>query len=600
MGSGGSKGKKKISVTFKSKHKSSKRRNVPTEEDQAKFRTMAQGALDDFIKGTKLFPADSFPSETIETVKQTFYAQKLVKTAEPPVERRGSIWGKTPSAEKIPLQTLQLVFDKCNLKDMGCTALAHCIKQGHPITHFYLRNDKCSVDGALSLGKSLRKNDELLKLDLSGCPLGDAGIKALLKYFPDNVELKELVLNATKAKDGGALLLASSLLQHEAFERVEIGNNFIGDVGNEALIRCLMVTTQMTKFTLDADKVSDSDLVESLTFTVDRNRLVYDIIDELLDKCTDWDTILKCRLDKQPSASKDKFSPKLNSSLAFQPAPCLGPNANMNGRKFSFGMADMCGRRVEMQDVMWSKVNFRGKDDEHIFGVFDGHGGTECARFVGHHFPLLLEKFLQDESISVEDALRKVFDTLNEWCVNYGIPHGSCAVVSYFKADKIYTACVGDSRSILARRSVLGGAISPGSVDRTTKSGTAKLIPECLSPVLKPLDPEESGRIKDLGGFVSKNGRVLGVLAVSRALGDVQFHPYVTHIPMITTVDLDDTVRAVCLACDGVWDVFTQQEVVDLVHTWTDPIVAAAMIRDASFIRGSQDNISVLVVKLGD
>ena len=46
----------------------------------------------------------------------------------------------------------------------------------------------------------------------------------------------------------------------------------------------------------------------------------------------------------------------------------------------------------------------------------------ECARFVGHHLPILLESYLnEDESGDVEDAMFKVFDTLNEWCVKYKI-----------------------------------------------------------------------------------------------------------------------------------------------------------------------------------
>ena len=85
-----------------------------------------------------------------------------------------------------------------------------------------------------------------------------------------------------------------------------------------------------------------------------------------------------------------------------------------------------------MQDVSVVKVNFRGKNDEHLFGIFDGHGGTECARFVGHHLPILLAKYLDaDESNEtadfIQDALFRVFNTLNEWCINYKIPHGSCA-----------------------------------------------------------------------------------------------------------------------------------------------------------------------------
>jgi hypothetical protein len=66
----------------------------------------------------------------------------------------------------------------------------------------------------------------------------------------------------------------------------------------------------------------------------------------------------------------------------------------------------------------------------------------------------------------------------------------------------------------------------------------------------KPGDPEEIKRIevclsapsqlklKELGGFVkiSKTPRVQGMLAVSRALGDKKFIPYVSSDPSVTQV----------------------------------------------------------------
>jgi serine/threonine protein phosphatase PrpC len=80
----------------------------------------------------------------------------------------------------------------------------------------------------------------------------------------------------------------------------------------------------------------------------------------------------------------------------------------------------------------------------------------------------------------------------------YDIPHGSCAVVCYFVGSKVFCAGLGDSRAVLCRGS----------------KGSAKAA--LMADVLKPSDECERQRIQKLGGLVTENGRVAGVLGVSR------------------------------------------------------------------------------------
>jgi protein phosphatase PTC1 len=72
-----------------------------------------------------------------------------------------------------------------------------------------------------------------------------------------------------------------------------------------------------------------------------------------------------------------------------------------------------------------------------------------------------------------------------------------------------------------------------------------------LSRDHKPEDADESKRITDLGGFVSAS-RVNGILAVSRALGDHVFKPFVAHKPFCRTTRLEEGDLFMILACDGV------------------------------------------------
>lgn len=161
-----------------------------------------------------------------------------------------------------------------------------------------------------------------------------------------------------------------------------------------------------------------------------------------------------------------------------------------------------------------------------LFGVLDGHGGVSAA-FLGRP---LLEKYFQyfldqetkkDQTIlNVKNAFRLAFrytqSQITEpnftWRaksrlkINVDYPNSDCsgatACLVYIDAinNRFYCANVGDSRAILCR-------------ERDTIA---------LSRDHKPTLPEEIKRIEKCGGYV-KYGRVIGKLAVSRAIGDPDF-----------------------------------------------------------------------------
>lgn len=90
----------------------------------------------------------------------------------------------------------------------------------------------------------------------------------------------------------------------------------------------------------------------------------------------------------------------------------------------------------------------------------------------------------------------------------------------------------------------------------------------------KPNNEKETQRIKDAGGWVAFN-RVNGSLALSRALGDFVYkqneekkpeEQIVTAYPDVETVDLTDDHEFIVLACDGIWDVMSNERVVEFVR----------------------------------
>lgn len=113
----------------------------------------------------------------------------------------------------------------------------------------------------------------------------------------------------------------------------------------------------------------------------------------------------------------------------------------------------------------------------------------------------------------------------------------------------------------------------------------------------KGTDIEERERILLLGGFVTEKGRVVGDLAVARSLGDIASAPFVTSKPYVNEIELTDEDEFLVIGCDGVYDVFTDQEVVNLVKKVPSDN-AATILRDYAYLNGSNDNISAIVVHL--
>jgi serine/threonine protein phosphatase PrpC len=112
----------------------------------------------------------------------------------------------------------------------------------------------------------------------------------------------------------------------------------------------------------------------------------------------------------------------------------------------------------------------------------------------------------------------------------------------------------------------------------------------------KPDDAEETARVTRAGGFVAR-GRVCAVLAVSRALGDRFLVPYLSSTADYFSVENWRRHSVLILACDGVWDVLSDTEVVAIAHSTRDASKAARRICTAAISHGSMDNVSVIVIR---
>ncbi|KAG1665821.1 Protein phosphatase 1G [Nymphon striatum] len=128
---------------------------------------------------------------------------------------------------------------------------------------------------------------------------------------------------------------------------------------------------------------------------------------------------------------------------------------------------------------------------------------------------------------------------------------GCTAVLALIKDSMLYVANVGDSRCIVCRK----GIAVEMSCDH------------------KPEDAIESARIKAAGGHVTAEGRVNGGLNLSRALGDHLYkqgdipakEQMISAQPDIQTLCLNSDDEFMVVACDGIWNSMSSQEVVNFV-----------------------------------
>ena len=114
-------------------------------------------------------------------------------------------------------------------------------------------------------------------------------------------------------------------------------------------------------------------------------------------------------------------------------------------------------------------------------------------------------------------------------------------------------------------------------------------------------DPEEVNRIEAAGGFILRK-RVMGVLAVARAFGDFTLKKFVTAEPYTTTTKIDGASEFLIIACDGVWDVLSDQDAVDIVRQCGSSEgkkkLAGGALVQAALKQGTTDNVTAMVVWL--
>ncbi|KAL7950681.1 phosphatase 2C-like domain-containing protein [Trichoderma barbatum] len=249
------------------------------------------------------------------------------------------------------------------------------------------------------------------------------------------------------------------------------------------------------------------------------------------------------------------------------------------------------------------------------WAIFDGHAGWQTADLLSKQLLSFVRHSLSQVNVTsrhervpeqvVQRAIMKGFvDLDNSIIMNaLDVPQskeslqdkirklvpaysGSCALLSMYDpaANTLHVACTGDSRAVLGKKSRDGKwEAIPLSSDQT---GNNK---EEIARLNKEHPGEEN---------IAKDGRVLGMM-VSRAFGDgrwkwplefqqdirrrfygpapltpkyeVRTPPYLTAEPVVTSTPIDPTHPSfLVMASDGMWNMLSNQQAVDLVGKWLD------------------------------
>ncbi|XP_040828296.1 integrin-linked kinase-associated serine/threonine phosphatase 2C [Ochotona curzoniae] len=281
-------------------------------------------------------------------------------------------------------------------------------------------------------------------------------------------------------------------------------------------------------------------------------------------------------------------------------------------------VAERKGEREEMQDahVILNDITEECQPPASLitrvsyFAVFDGHGGIRASKFAAQNLHQnLIRKFPRGEGISVEKTVKRcLLDTFKHTDEEFlrqassqkpAWKDGSTATCVLAVDNTLYIANLGDSRAILCRYN-----------EESQKHAALSLSKEH-----NPTQYEERMRIQKAGGNV-RDGRVLGVLEVSRSIGDGQYKRCgVTSVPDIRRCQLTPNDRFILLACDGLFKVFTPEEAVNFILSCLEddklqsregrPAVdvryeaACNRLASKAVQRGSADNVTVLLVRIG-
>ncbi|KAG8192145.1 hypothetical protein JTE90_027788 [Oedothorax gibbosus] len=314
------------------------------------------------------------------------------------------------------------------------------------------------------------------------------------------------------------------------------------------------------------------------------------VSEQLLDNCVNQEKLLNsyalyAQTLKKLSNECQSFSKEMEDEIDGSSAlPFLTSSFEIKNKRRT-----MEDRHVIIHDLN-SLLDLKDAPTDSYYAVFDGHSGVDAASYASAHLHVNMANhpdFLIDPSAAIAQSYKITDENFLKLSEKENLKSGCTAVCALIRDKRIYLSWAGDSQAVLV------------------KGGRPVLVTEPH----KPDRPDERKRVEDAGGVVEYMGvwRVNGMLAITRALGDADYRPYISSEAEMTTIDLDGTEDFLVLACDGLFDGMTPEEVTTSLYqnlsesAVDEPLdTLAAKLAHKAKEQGSEDNITTLVVFLRD
>lgn len=293
-----------------------------------------------------------------------------------------------------------------------------------------------------------------------------------------------------------------------------------------------------------------------------------------------------------------------------------------------FWYSESIGKRPSMEDIHVTAEE--PKTHWMLFAVCDGHGGCGVVRQLQKILAPMILKGLADATILrrglplrpsflryyLKQAIVTIDRDLHQSTKGSARGSGSTLVMIVYQPQtrQIGLVNVGDSRAVIEF-----SVQSDGETDFKRRMETRDH---------KPSDKAEALRVSATGSFIER-GRVQGVLAMTRAMGDFalkkaahskEYHPVlgpVSALPDVQVGILSPRAQTtIILACDGIWDVMKSSDAIRIVNgqlsrttpktenkiKTTNPMTKrpnpAQVLVEEAYALGSSDNLSAIVVRI--
>lgn len=275
------------------------------------------------------------------------------------------------------------------------------------------------------------------------------------------------------------------------------------------------------------------------------------------------------------------------------------------------------GKQMELRD--------RFAADEQLeelgvfFGAFDGHGGTQVSDHISktlHKKVLELYRAKQVQPASrdekLKSALKEAFVQTDKELLGLAERKkfeqaGSTALVAILHGNpklntalRLVVAHCGNSRAVLCRA---GQAVAVTEDHTPERIEEKKRVERAGGLVLNVRGAWRIAAPANPNGMSKASRREYQGLNMTRSFGDLHFkQPSMLSSPEpdVKVLPITDKDLFVVLATDGIYTHMSNQEVVDLASKyWQDPEEAAKNVVRTAFQRGSDDNLTAVVIQFG-